>query len=213
VRRSLSWLVLLVAGGLLLPSATDPPQPAELPPPAHHLTIRSESLTITPNNPLVFLSFSRGVTAASRDFQLSADLVELEVDAGELLQNQSFELPDVPRDTEHIVRDPGKTIAEMGYELELPNAQFKESSLRRVRAAGSVRVESEEGIVLTTEELISTDGGRAWGANGRSQLWRDDAEGNHAEMSADYLLFDSLASRALARGNIEVKVCRPPSGT
>lgn len=189
-----------------MPSATDPPQPQEVPPTQRNLTIRSESLTITPNPPLVFLSFSRGVIVTGEGFQLSADEVKLEVDASEVLQDQDFELPDVPKDTEHIVRDPGQTIAEMGDELQLPQAQFTDSSLRGVRAAGDVRVKSEQGVVLTTEELVSTDGGRSWSSTSRSRLSRDDADGNHAEVAADYLLLDVESSRALARGNIEGSV-------
>jgi len=194
---------LLLAGGLLLPAATDPPAPVEVLATERHLTLRSEALSITPSLQVVYLRFSKGVTVTSEGFQLSADVVELDINPGEVLQDQGLMLPKVPEDIEHIVREPGQTIAEMAYELELPQARFTPSSLRRVGAQGGVRVESAEGVVLTTNELISTDGGRAWAAISRSQLWRDDAEGNHAELSADYLLLDSLAGRALARGNIE----------
>jgi hypothetical protein len=116
------------------------------------------------------------VTASGAGFRLSADVVEVDVDAGEILKEQGFELPQVPEDVEYIVREPGRTIAEMGSELKLPQAEFTESSLRRVGAAGAVRVENSDGVVLTTTELISTDGGRAWAATGRSRLWRDDGE-------------------------------------
>jgi len=206
VRGSLSWLVLLLAGGLLLPAATDPPEPLELPETERQLTLESESLSIKPSRENIYLLFSGEVTVTGEDYHMSADVVELDINPDDVLKNKGFSLPKMPEDTEHIVQEPSEAIAEMGYELQLPNAQFSESSLRRVAAAGNVRVESEEGVMLTTEELISTDGGRSWASTSRSRLSRDDADGNHAEVAADYLLLDVESNRALARGNIEGSV-------
>jgi lipopolysaccharide assembly outer membrane protein LptD (OstA) len=201
VRRfPISW-VWLLAGALPLLAADEPPAPDEVPPSERSLTLRSEALSITPGQAVAYLRFSKGVTVSGEGFQLTADVVELDVNAGEVLQG--LVVPQVPEDVEYIVREPGKTIADMGAELELPQAQFSQSNLRRVGAAGNVRVKNGEGVALTTAELISTDGGRAWAATGRSRLTRDDGAGNHAEMSADYLLLDSKANRALARGNID----------
>lgn len=202
-------LALLLIGALPLLAASEPPAPVGLPAGERSLTVHSEALDITPGQAVVYLRFSKGVTVSSEQFQLTADVVEVDVDSGQILSGQDAKLPKVPADVKYIVREPGKVISEMASELDLPKAQFSQSSLRRVGAAGNVRVENGEGVALTTSDLISTDGGRAWAASGRSSLTRDDGAGNHAEMSADYLLLDTQANRALARGNISGRVEQP----
>jgi len=196
---------LLLAGGLLLPAATDPPEPLELPATERVYTLKSEALTITPDKQeqVTHLLFSKGVTVAGEGISLSADTVELDVKSGEVGEYKRLKLPKMPEDPEHIVREPSQTIAEMGGELQLPEARFSQSSLREINAAGHVRVESEDGIVLTTEGLKSTDGGRAWVSTGRSLLQHVDEQGNLAELSADVVQLNTESRFAEAIGNIE----------
>ncbi len=49
---------------------------------------------------------------------------------------------------------------------------------------------------------MSTDGGRSWAASGRSTLSSSDDAGNRYTVTADNILYDMPAGRALARGNI-----------
>jgi len=204
VRRSITVTGLLLATCLVVIAATPPPDTPEVEPNTRNLTMTGDRLEIAPGEDTTYLRFSEGVIVKGKSFSLTAQTVELDVITNDAWQESEIKLPQMPTDTERISRDPGQTIAEMARELELPRARFSENSVRRVGATGDVRIESTNGIVLETAELVSTDGGRSWAATGRSTVSHHDpdtAEISH--LSADRLLLDSLTSRALARGNIE----------
>ncbi|MBN2082970.1 hypothetical protein JW859_12295 [bacterium] len=206
MRRNLPIAGLLLAACLLALAATPPPETPEIELSTRNLTLTGDRLEITPGEETTYLRFSDGVTVRGESFSLTAETVELDVITSDAWQESEIKLPQMPTDTERISRDPGQAIAEMARELELPRARFSENSVRRVGAAGDVRIESTNGIVLATAELVSTDGGRSWAATGRSTVSHNDpVTGEVSHLSADRLLLDSLTSRALARGNIEAE--------
>jgi len=198
---------VLALGLLLLGAAADPPvaeQPATEQP---RMTIRGSALRILPGEELSYLRFSGGVTAEGEWFTLTAEVAELDVLNTALAGFRDIELPAEARDPERIVRDPGQTIAEMSREMQLPRMRLAESQLQRIGAAGGVSLVMQRpgaaAITLTTDSLISIDGGKSWAVEQRSRLsYRDPAGGVEGALDADYLVYDDATRRALARGDI-----------
>jgi hypothetical protein len=194
-------------GLLLLIAAADPPpakQPAAEEP---RMTIRGSTLRILPDGDFSYLRFSGGVTAEGEWFTLTADVAELDVLNTQLAGLRDIELPPQARDPQRIVRDPGQTIAEMFGEMELQKKRLAGSELQRIGAAGGVSLVMQRPgaatLTLTTDSLISLDGGKTWAVEQRSRLsYRDPAAGVEGALIADYLVYDDDGNHALARGNI-----------
>jgi hypothetical protein len=220
-------LVLVLAAAE--PPVVEAPEPSE-----RNFTLTSTELTITPGEETAYLRFAGNVTVSSTGtdsgvLNITADVVELDVETGSAIGDMDINLPEVAEEDDRIVSDPGQVIAEMAREMKLPRAQFSGSSLRRFGAAGNVEVRSKMGV-LRTSSLVSTDGGNTWAAEERSSFThrvelpakqfqaissqlptalasRDAEAGPGAqtliiEFEADYLLYGAASGSALARGNI-----------
>lgn len=211
---------MMLAAALPQPAAGEPPELVEVPAGEHGLTLYSEKLSVTPHpdQQMVYLLFSGGVTVVGEDFKMSADLVEMGVDNSEALEGMERVLPSSSKDIEYLVREPSQALAEMETGLEemksrlaemeselmLPEGRLPQSSLRRVGARGNVIVEAK-GVELTTSELISNDGGITWATTGRSQLSYTYGQESRAKLSADYARLKQLSTTervAQAYGNV-----------
>jgi lipopolysaccharide export system protein LptA len=183
--------------------ASEPAPQIELPPsPDRNYTIVGQALTIRPGTVTTYLRFSSGVSVKGADFSLSADVVELDIEASEMTSGEAFSLPKVENVKERVVQDPGKVTAEMARELKLPDARFSASAIKRVGASGNVRV-SAKGMSLSTSGLVSQDGGRSWATTGRCSIIRTDPVSNEKyELAADDVLYDTQTQRALAKGAV-----------
>lgn len=202
--RSLLGRILALAGAVLVGATAGAAPPEITPPPKSERTIQisSSGLRITPGTETVYLQFTENVQVSAEDFELSADFVEVDVRPEDASNLTVFELPEVG-EPEHLTRDPGARIREMAQSIEVPRAQFSAGSLERFGAKGNVRVaDAASSSVLTTDELVSTDGGVTWAAEGRSTLTRDPAGSQKQVVSADYLLFDTGSAVAVAWGSI-----------
>ena len=159
-----------------------------------------------------YFKFAGGVRVSGVDFNLSAAVVELDIESSEVTSGEAFKLPKLGEAKERAVGDPGKVAAEMVRELKLPDAQFSTRALKRLGASGNVSV-SAKGITLSTSGLVSTDGGRSWATTGRCRLnRRDAATGDVYTLEADTVVYDTDTQRALARGAIagEFRMGRNP---
>ena len=210
------WITLAV---LLLPGAavlarTDPPQhdPFDYLPQLGDdptLSISSAALSIrkTTTANTRYLLFSGGVQVSTEGIELSADEVELDIMATDLADSD-FKLPALPDEVEHLVDDPGGVIAEMAGDLDLPSPKLT-SALQRVGARGSVVVKLEN-FTLTTDTLVSTDGGRSWSTSGNSRLSGSDPEsGTALTLAMEHLLVDTETNRAIARGTVRCQIQQP----
>lgn len=198
---------ILALGLLLLCAAADPPATEQPILEQPRMTIRGSALRILPGEELSYLRFSGGVTAEGEWFTLTADVAELDVLNTALAGFRDIELPSQARDPQRIVRDPGQTIAEMLRELKLPRMRLAESQLQRIGAAGGVSLVMQRPgaaiLTLTTDSLISIDGGKTWAVEQRSRFsYRDPGGGVAGGLVADYLVYDDTTRRALARGNV-----------
>jgi hypothetical protein len=202
--RRLLGRMLAVIGAVVAGATVGTTAPEISPPPERERTIQisSSGLRIAPGTETVYLQFTGDVQVTAEDFELSADYVEVDVRPEDASNLTAFELPQVG-EPEHLTRDPGARIRDMAQSIEVPRAQFSAGSLERFGAKGSVRVaDVESSSILTTDELVSTDGGITWAAEGRSTLSRDPAGSQSQVVSADYLLFDTGSAVAVAWGNI-----------
>lgn len=201
---ALRLCLALVAALLCAAAVAGEPQPQiHLPPsPDRNYTVVGQALTIRPGTQTTYLRFSSGVSVKGTDFELHSDVVELDIEAGGLTSGEAFSLPKVANVKERVIQDPGKVTAEMARELKLPDARFSASALKRVSAAGNVRV-SAKGMSLNTSGLVSRDGGRSWATLGRCSISRTDpASGDKYELAADDVLYDTQTQRALAKGTV-----------
>lgn len=227
--------LLATACGLALVLAAAEPPVVEAPESSErNFILTSTELTITPGGETAYLRFASNVTVSSTGtdrgtLNITADVVELDVETGNAISELDITLPEVAKEDERKVSDPGQVITEMAREMKMPRAQFSGSSLRRFGAAGNVEVRSGMGV-LRTSSLVSTDGGNTWAAEERSSFTHTvelpakqsqaiagmlpDAEaGANAEagpgaqtliveFAADYLLYGAASGSALARGGI-----------
>ncbi len=196
-------LVMLTIIPLLLAARSEPPQ-VEKPetPSKRKFTVYGASLSITPSSDLSYLVFTGGVRCVTAEMELSADVLEIDVQTSEVTGGTELKVPESKVGQERVVEDPGAVVRSMAAEIKVPSARFEERAIRRVGAKGNVRVKGEN-INLTTGELVSTDGGNTWSASGRSTFNSCDDKGNCYKVSADYIVYDMSAEKAVARGNID----------
>lgn len=200
LRLSLAMLAGVLCAGVL---AGEPPPQVSVPAGKdRNYTLLGQSLLIRPGAQTTYLRFSKGVSVKGADFTLHADLVELDIASGEMSSANAFKLPKLKDAKERVVQDPGRVTAEMARELKIPDARFSANALKRVAAAGKVRVEAR-GMTLSTSGLVSQDGGRSWAAVGRCDLRRTDpVSGDRYALAADEVVYDTQTQRALAKGQV-----------
>jgi lipopolysaccharide export system protein LptA len=206
-----SWMALGVLAALVLLLAADelPPR-IEMPPAtARSFTLKGNALSIYPGQETTQLAFSGGVNVAGKELTLTADAVQVTVLSSTAMGGKELQLPAKPQSRESVVREPGRAVAEMAKELQLPNANLTASAVKRVDALGDVLITSKD-LRLTTSQVVSTDGGRSWAAVGRSVVTQSGAQaGEKYRLEADTLLFDTQTQRAVARGNVAGSFERP----
>lgn len=200
VRAGLAVLAGVLCAGML---ASGPPPMISVPAGKdRNYTLLGQALLIRPGAQTTYLRFSNGVSVKGTDFTLSADIVELDLASNEMPSAKEFKLPQLKDAGERVVRDPGQVTSEMARALKIPDARFSAGSLKRVAAAGNVRVVAR-GMALATSGLVSRDGGRSWATVGRCELQRTDpVSGDVYKLAADDVVYDTQTQRALAKGQV-----------
>jgi lipopolysaccharide export system protein LptA len=200
LRVALALLAGMLCAGVL--AGKPPPQITVPAAQGRNYTLVSQSLLIRPGPQTTYLRFSKGVCVKGRDFTLNADIVELDIAAGEMTGGKAFKLPRIKDAGERVVQDPGQVTSEMAHALKIPDARFSAGSLKRVAAAGNVRVVAQ-GMTLGAGGLVSKDGGRSWAAVGRCELQRTDPVSREKyKLAADDVVYDTKTQRALAKGQV-----------
>ncbi|MCC7479091.1 hypothetical protein IT575_11615 [bacterium] len=197
--------LLLALGIAAKPPEISPPAPQE-----RAYRVKGVGLSIRPFKDTTYLKFESGVSVSGEGFSLSAGVVELEIASGAFATVEDLKLPEGGLSKEELGRDPGEVAQRMSRELELPQASFNRSAIKRLSASGGVRVTTPE-VTLSTDALLSIDGGQSWSTSGRAQLSRSSGSGARAEnysLAADHLLYDTQGKRAAAEGNIEASFKR-----
>jgi lipopolysaccharide export system protein LptA len=205
------WLALgMTVPLLLLLAAGEQPPRIELPPDvARTFTLKGTTLTIYPGQDTTQLKFAGGVSVSGKELALTADTVQVSVQSSTALGGKELKLPPAPQSPESVRREPGRAVAEMASELQLPNANLTASAIKRVDAVGHVSITSND-LQLTTSQLVSTDGGRSWAATGRSLVTQSNKKsGESYRLEADTLVYDTQTQRAVARGNVAGSFARP----
>jgi len=187
---------------LLLGATAEPPQIEEPETSERTFTIKGNGLTIENSPETAYLRFSDGVSMSSPDLVLTADVVELDIFSQQITSGEQLKFPEQAPPSTRATRDPSETAAEMVRELKVPDAQFKASAIQRVGAVGNVQV-SGSGITLSVPELVSTDGGQTWITGARGIVTGTEQEsGAVYQLAADYIVYDTASTQALAQGNI-----------